>query len=147
MPGSVHDTQVAELGNIYEKLEQVYETMGGKCCVDSAFSNHKRDYLLKSGQDLLGSSAPTQREQNLKHQLRRQATSARQTAEWGMLTIQASFPRVKDRFIYEEHGERRIVMKMFVLLYNMRARMVGINQIWNTYMPHLLRDANEDVWF
>ena len=64
-----------------------------------------------------------------------------------MLSIQASFPRIKDRFIYEECGERRIVMKMFVLLYNMQARMVGINQIRNTYMPHLLRDANEDVWF
>jgi hypothetical protein len=147
VPGSVHDSQVAELGNIYQKLEQVYESTGGKCCVDSAFSNHKKDYLLKSGQDLLGSSAPTRREQQIEHQLRRQTTSARQTAEWDMLSIQASFPRVKDRFIYEERGERRIVMKMFVLLYNMRARMVGINQIRNTYMPHLLRNANEDILF
>ncbi len=30
VPGSVHDSQVAELGNIYEKLEQVYETTGGE---------------------------------------------------------------------------------------------------------------------
>ena len=42
-------------------------------------------------------------------------------AEWGMLTMQASFPRVKDRFVYEERGEQRIVLKMFVILYNMRA--------------------------
>jgi hypothetical protein len=76
-----------------------------------------------------------------------QTTSVWQTAEWGMLSIQASFPRVKDLFIYEERGERRLVMKMFVLLYNMRARMVGIHQIWNTYMPHLLREASEDIWF
>ena len=68
-------------------------------------------------------------------------------AEWGMLTIQASFPRICDWFIYEEHGEQRIVLKMFVLLYNLRARMVGINQIRNTYMPHLQRNANEDVMF
>ena len=115
--------------------------------MDSAFSNHKKDYLLKSGQDLLGSSAPTQQEQQIEHQLRWQTTSARQTAEWGMLSIQASFPQVKDRFIYEEHREQRIVLKMFVLLYNMRARMVGINQIRNTYMPHLLRNANEDILF
>jgi hypothetical protein len=47
VPGSVHDNQVAELGNIYQKLEQVYESTGGKCCMDSAFSNHKKDYLLK----------------------------------------------------------------------------------------------------
>ena len=147
VPGSVHDSQVAELGQIYRKLETVYEVTGGKCCVDSAFGNLERDYLLKSGQDLLGSSAPTRHEQNLEHQLRRQTTSARQTAEWGMLTIQASFPRIKDRFIYEERGERRIVLKMLVLLYNLRARMVGINQIRNTYMRHLNRNANEDVCF
>ncbi len=145
--GSVHDSQVGELGKIYQKLEKVYDTTGGRCCVDLAFSNLERDYLLKSRQDLLGSSAPTQREQNLEHQLRRQATSARQTVEWGMLTIHNSFPRVKDRFIYEERGEQRIVMKMFVLLYNMQARMVGINQIRNTYMPQFLCDANKDVWF
>lgn len=145
VPGSVHDSQVADLGGIYDKLEKVYATTGGKCCVDSAFGNVARDFLLKSGQDILGSSAPTRQEQNREHQLRRQTTSARQTAEWGMLSIQASFPRVKDRFIYEERGERRIVMKMFVLLYNMRARMVGINQIRNTYMPHLNRNANEDI--
>jgi hypothetical protein len=96
VPGSVHDSQVGELGKIYQKLEKVYDTTGGRCCVDSAFSNLERDYLLKSGQDLLGSSAPTRREQNLEHQLRWQATLARQTAEWGMLTIQNSFPRVKD---------------------------------------------------
>ena len=44
-------------------------------------------------------------------------------------------------------GERRIVLKMFVLLYNMRARMIGINQIRTTYMPHLERDANENIRF
>ncbi len=70
VPGSVHDSQVAELGKIYSKLEQVYKTAGGKCCVDSAFGNIERDYLLKLGQDLLGSSSPTRHEQNLEHQLR-----------------------------------------------------------------------------
>ena len=120
---------------------------GEKCCVDSAFSNVSRDYLYKSCQDLLGSSAPTRRERILDLQKKREATSARQTAEWGMLALQASFPRLKDRFVYEERGERRIVLKMMVLLYNMRARMVGINQILNTYMPRLMWDANEDVNF
>jgi hypothetical protein len=125
----------------------VYLSTGAKCCVDSAFNNVSRDYLYKSCQDLLGSSAPTRRERILDLQKKREATSARQTAEWGMLTLQASFPRLKDRFVYEERGERRIVLKMMVLLYNMRARMVGINQILNTYMPRLMWDANEDVNF
>jgi hypothetical protein len=73
--------------------------------------------------------APTQAERKIELWKKREVTSARQTAEWGMLTIQASFPRIRDRFIYEEHGEQRIVLKMFVLLYNLWARMVGINQI------------------
>ena len=132
---------------MYDKLEDVYRTMGGKCCVTSAFGSVKRNYLYKSCQDHLGSKAPTRWERKLDLQRKRQATSARQTAEWGMLTMQASFPRVKDRFVYKERGERRIVLKMFVMFYNMRARMVGINQIQNTYMRHLQRDANEDVWF
>ena len=46
-----------------------------------------------------------------------------------MLRMQASFLMLKDRFAYKERGEQRIVLKMFVLLYNMWARMVGINQI------------------
>ncbi len=106
----------------------MYETTGGKCCVDSAFGSIERD-LLKLGQDLLGSAAPTHHEQNLEQQLRRQTTSARQMAEWGMLSIQMSFPRIKELFIYEEQGEQQIVMKLLVLLYNMQAQMVGINQI------------------
>ncbi len=40
-----------------------------------------------------------------------------------------------------------ICLKMLVLLYNMHARMVGINQIRNTYTKHLTRNANEDVPF
>ena len=147
VPGSVHDSQVAEFGNIYNRLEEVYLSTGAKCCVDSAFGNVTREYLYKSCQDLLGSNAPTRRERLLDLQKKRQATSARQTAEWGMRGLQSSFPRLKDRFVYEERGERRITLKMLVLIYNMRARMVGINQIRNTYMPHLNRDANNDVQF
>ncbi len=74
VPGLVHDSQVAELGKIHQKLEQVYETTGGKCCVDSAFSYLERGYLLKLGQNLLGSLEPTRCKQNLEHQLRQQTT-------------------------------------------------------------------------
>ena len=68
----------------------------------------------------------------------------RQSAEWGMRTLQASFPRLKDRMIYEETGERRIIMKMMVLLFNLRSRRIGINQVLNTYMPALEQDVNQE---
>ncbi len=66
VPRSIHDSQVAEMGQIYRKLEKVYEKTGGKCCVDPAFSNADRQYLYKSCQDLLGSSAPIQAERKMK---------------------------------------------------------------------------------
>ena len=132
---------------MYEKLEDVHRTTGGKCCVDSVFGSMKRNYLYKFCQDHLGSKALSQKERKLDIQQKRQATLAQQSAEWGMLTMQTSFPRIKDRFVYEERGEWRIVLKMFVILYNMRARMMEINQIRNTYMINLERDANADVWF
>ena len=35
------------------------------------------------------------------------------------------------------------MLKVVVLIYNLRARMVEINQIRNVYMPQLERDALE----
>jgi len=149
VPGSVHDSQVAEFGNICNKLEGVILSTGAKCCVDSAFGNVNREFLYKLCQDHLGSSAPTRELRKLDLQKKREATSARQTAEWGMrmILILTSFPQLKDHFVYEERGGRRIYLKMLILLYNMCARMVGINQFRNTYLRHLMRDANEDVFF
>ena len=70
-----------------------------------------------------------------------QATSCRQPAEWGMRGLQDSFPRLKDCIVYEENGERAIILKFITLLYNYRVRSVGINQILNHYMPLLSIDA------
>ena len=75
----------------------------------------------------------------------REATAMRQSAEWGMRALQSSFPRLKDRITYEETGERKIILKMMVLLFNLRSRRVGINQILNTYMPALEQNANEQL--
>jgi hypothetical protein len=65
VPGSVHDGQVAEYGNIYEKLEDVFHLTCAKCCVDLAFGNMNREYLYKLSQDLFGSSALTRHERKL----------------------------------------------------------------------------------
>jgi hypothetical protein len=44
IPGTVHDSQVADYGDIYNKLELVYLRDGAKCTVDSAFGNVSRDF-------------------------------------------------------------------------------------------------------
>jgi hypothetical protein len=104
VPGSVHDSQVAHWGRVYDKLGAVYHDTGRKCTVDSAFGKVNRPFLIKSSQDYLVSTMPTRLEQREDIQRKRQATLMRQAAEWGMCAIQSSFPCLKDTFVYEEYG-------------------------------------------
>ena len=69
----------------------------------------------------------------------------RQSAEWGMRAFQASFPRIKDRILYEEKGERKIILKLLVYLFNYRANHVGINQIKNTYLTPLMMEGDSII--
>jgi DDE superfamily endonuclease len=135
-PGSLHDSTLAEWGGIYEKLEAVYLRTGAKCCVDSAFQSTNNEFMIKSSENITsaGDSMELLRQQ--------QATSLRQAAEWGMRAIQSSFPRLRDRIFYEESGvERRVFLSLVPLLYNFRLHYVGLNQLRNTYMPHLSADS------
>ena len=138
VPGCFHDSTIAEWGNIYKKLKGVFDQHGGRCTVDSAFSKKNYPFLIKSSQSDPDSDNP------LDYIVNSEATSMQQSAEWGMRAVQASFPRLKDRLIYKEMGERRIILKSMILLYNLRAQQVGINQILSTYMNNLNRDTNSE---
>jgi hypothetical protein len=144
VPGCCHDSTVADWGDIYTKLERVHDEYGLKCVVDSAFCSFNHDFIIKSSQDDL--TADPQYENLMEQQIniaeKREATSMRQSAEWGMRAVQSSFPRLKDIMQYEERGERRIIFDCFFLLFNLRSRLVGINQITSVYMPSLTQDAN-----
>jgi hypothetical protein len=124
---------------VYDKLEHQYEVTGGKGVVDSAFSRRRHGFLIKSSQTV-ASNAP--RRTVL---VQRDATSLRQTAEWGMRGFQGSFPRMKDRFHYEQDGERLLMLLTTVHLYNFRTRYVGLNQIRTVFLPHLERDLGNAV--
>ena len=143
LPGATHDSTIADWGNIYLKLEQVYNKTGGICCVDSAFRMRNAPYIIKSSQNAFVGVGPTTQAQRLDLIKKQQATSMRQSAEWGMRAIQSSFPRLNDKFPFEARGERRNSIKMMVLIYNLRARLVGINQIRNFFLPALNVDADE----
>ena len=65
-----------------------------------------------------------------------------QFVECGMRGIQSSFPRLKDTLQFEEHGERKAFVTSLLLLFNLRARLVGKNQIRSVYYPALKMDAN-----
>ena len=114
VPGCVHESQVVWWGNIYNKFEIVWNSDGLKCVLDSAFGKVNREFLVKSSQDHMTADAGITDEQLMIENLqsKRAATSMRQSTEWGMRAFQASFPRVKDRFKYEETGERGYVISV-----------------------------------
>lgn len=134
-PGAVHDSTIAGLGNVYEKIYDLYERYGVKIVVDSAFASETNSSLIKSAQST--ASANTVQEAAILLE----ATSMRQASEWGMRGLQGSFPRLKDRFIYEERGDRKLMLEMIPRLYNFRTRTVGISQIQSVYMPWLDKSA------
>jgi hypothetical protein len=143
VPGCVHDSEIAVWGGVYEKLKAVYDMSGAKCTVDSAFNGKMNAaYLLKSSQNDLVAANGTSEQMSLEIRQKLACTSMRQSAEWGMRGMRSSFPRLNDKIRFEEAGERKIDMKLMVLLFNLRSRLVGINQIWNVYMPYLDRSAN-----
>ncbi len=134
--GTVHDSKIALIGKVYEKLSNIYTFSGGRCTVDSAFAKNDYPFLIKSQKPTVNMSADD-------IDIAREATSMRQSAEWGMRCFQASFPQVKDRILFEYKGQRKLMVKMMLLLFNLQARRVGINQILNVYMPSLTVDVNE----
>jgi DDE superfamily endonuclease len=138
VPGSVHDSTLAVWGGMYRKLKEVYERTGGVCCVDSAFASGGVPYLLKSGKkEQIHANAKSK--EDMARLL--EATSLRQAAEWGMRAIQGSMPRLKDPIKFEQNGERRVIMKLVPLLYNIRLTLVGLNQLKSVYVKNWERDS------
>ena len=134
-PGTWHDSTLAHWGFMYSKLQMCWEDHDGKVLMDSTFASNMYEFIIQSSQNV-----PVM-EGHQAMLLGQQATSCRQAAEWGMRGLQGSFPRLKDCIVYEENGERAIILKFITLLYNYRVQSVGINQILNHYMPSLSIDA------
>ena len=137
-PGVLHDSTMATMGNLYGKCKRLFEDFHVRGVVDSAFASKRVDYFIKSAQ-----TPPTT---GGAHELAvfQDATRVRQMSEWGMRTFQGSFPRLKDRIIYEERGERAVVLQMIARLNNIRANLVGITQIKSVFMPNLFTEP-EDI--
>jgi hypothetical protein len=113
IPGAVHNSQVAYYGDIHNKLELVYLQDGVKCTVDSAFGNVSKEFLIKSLQEIIYI------EDSVECGIARDATSVRQSVEWGMRAFQSSMPCLKDCMKFETPGERRATLTMMILLYNL----------------------------
>jgi len=137
-PGCIHDSLVADYGDIYEKLKCHVDQFGGKGVDDSAFTSRRYPFIIKSARTLQSAT-------NYEISLNEDATSLRQSAEWGIRGLQGSFPRLTEDIVYEEDGERYLFLSTTVLLYNFRARYVGYNQIRSVFLPELERGTLDQL--
>ena len=51
-PGAMQDRNLADYGKVYDKLKELYDKLGIKCVVDSAFNSKNAPYIVKATQDL-----------------------------------------------------------------------------------------------
>jgi hypothetical protein len=110
--GCWHDILIAASAGLYDKLKLVYDTTSGIAVVDSAFLKKRCPFLIKSGKRKPG-------ETMLQTPIRRQATSLRQSAEWGMRAIQGSFPHLKDKLFFSQTiANRNVFLHLIPMLLN-----------------------------
>ena len=58
-----------------------------------------------------------------------------------MRAIQGSFLHLINNISCEEQGDRFILLQLVVLLHNFKNHRIGMNQITNSFIPHLLLDS------
>ena len=114
-PGSFHDNTIADYG-AYSEFEKQFRLYEAKIVVDNAFQIDPMD----PGGIVFNC----------------EETSLRQLSEWGMQMLQDSFPRIKTALPCEEDGEREIILKLMILLHNFTAKIMGLNQIFNSFMDN-----------
>ncbi|EDQ98024.1 uncharacterized protein LACBIDRAFT_316314 [Laccaria bicolor S238N-H82] len=144
-PGSWHDSRVAR--PIYEKLRA--ETPEGYYLVtDTAFPRGTDQIKgrikapMKDGTRL--PADPVARKAAMAFD--RQLLSYRQTAEWGMRAVQGSFGRLRVPLEINFEARRGDLLETVVRLYQIRTRLVGINQIRSVYMPIWRENEQEQLW-
>jgi len=144
-PGSWHDSRVAR--EIYDTLEtktpeEYYLVADSAFPQGAAHIAGKIKVPLRQGQ-LLPSDPQAQDEQLA---FDRQLLSYRQTAEWGMRGLQGSFPRLHLPLDANDHDGRLQFLENCSRLYNVRAVLVGINQIRSVYVPIWREWDDERLW-
>ena len=144
-PGSWHDSRVAR--PIYEKL-RLRTPEGYYLVTDTAFPRGSNQIAgrikapMKSGTRLPVDHA--ERENVMQHD--RQLLSFRQTAEWGMRTMQGSFGRLRVPLPINNGDLRSDILECVSRLFNLRARTIGHNQIRTVYMPIWKGGEQEELW-
>lgn len=103
--------------------------------VDLASDKESYPFLVKSAQDETHAEGPEEVNRISK------ATSMRQNVEWGMRMFQWTYPHMKNRFIYKERGERKPMILLTIILFNLRTKIDALNKIRTVFIHFLSVEA------
>lgn len=76
----------------------------------------------------------------------RELLGFRQSAEWGMRSLQGSFGRLRVPLEINHSDRRGDLLEICVRLQNLRTDLVGINQLRSVYMPIWKANEQEEIW-
>lgn len=124
-PDVFHDSSMADYG-LYKIMKDIYAYSGGKVVFDSVFKLPAANYIIKSSQ-----RDPEDLDNFF---INRQETSIRKLSEWVMCMVQGALCYLKVEILYEEEGDRLIILKLMMNIYNFQCTKLGIKQILNSYM-------------
>ncbi|KAF5348195.1 hypothetical protein D9758_014669 [Tetrapyrgos nigripes] len=144
-PGSWHDSRVAH--SIYNKL--LTRTPEGYYLIaDMAFPRGTDQIAgcicapIKEGTRLPADPIECSNLILVNQQL----LSFRQTAEWGMRSIQGSFGRLHIPLDVNDDAGRADLLELCFRLHNLRTQTVGYNQIRSVYLEIWQANEQEQVW-
>ncbi len=128
-PVTTYNSTMATMSKVYCEINSIYNRMDGmdKVVVDSTFASEEWDSLIKSYQTNQARNGSLRQDERVNNE----ATAMKQMAEWGIHAFQGLFPRLNEKTLFKERGERKIMLNLMALLYNFRVSNVGQNQISN----------------
>lgn len=106
-----------------------------KICVDQGFPRSGDGFQMLVGP--ISKRSANNLADNLRQYVLEESnvyTSLRQASEWGMRSLQATFPRCKKR-MPSNPKKRKLVIESIVLVHNFRTELIGINQIQSVFDP------------
>lgn len=104
--GTVHDSQIVLIGNIYIQLQDIYDKTGAD---DSSFICNNHPFLIKSCNPSLDMAIDEMG-------IAKDSTSMYQLSEWHMRAFHISFPQMKDCIMLEFREQCEFKMNLLILL-------------------------------
>lgn len=144
-PGSWHDAKIAR--PIYDKLRDK-TPLGYYLVADTAFPRGTSSIAgriqapLKAGQTVPANS----QERDALLARNRQLLSYRQTAEWGMRHLRASFGRLRVPLDINDPEGRLTLLEVCCRSCNVRTVRVGVSEIRTVYTRYWQEAEDNDIW-